>query len=316
MAIDTSTATPLCEPNTTGDQSASACQVYDTGRSGQQPRLLGLFSKLSAEHLAVWRAADFLLLGEIHDNAAHHSLRATLIAHARSTAFEQIRADQLPALEAFAALPPLTRATADLVRLIDWDKSPWSKTSNYTPLFEAAVANKGPILAADPAREVIRATAKTGPEALAASERARLGLDTPLPDAQNAASLVEIEASHCGMIPKAAHPNMAFAQRYRDAHMADVLIKAATAHGGATLIAGNGHVRADRGVPWYLAQRAPDKKAIAILFVEVDDARADPATYVERDAAGRPNADYIVFTPRAARTGDPCDAMKPKPSKP
>lgn len=251
-----------------------------------------------------------VLIGEVHDNLLHHATRAKLLTGAKATAFEQIRADQQPALDSFAALSPETRTTADLLRLIDWEKTSWSKTSNYTPLFDSAVASKLPIYAADPPRDLIRAAAKTGPSAIPAEERTRLGLDAPLSDAQNAASLAEIEASHCGAIPKSAHPNMAFAQRYRDAHMADTLIKAAATNGSAILIAGNGHVRSDRGVPWYLRQRAPDKKVISVLLIEVEDGKTDPAEYVERDETGKPTADYIVFTPRAPRDHDPCDALK------
>jgi len=258
---------------------------------------------------------SMLLLGEVHDNATHHLMRSSLLVLFRAVLFEQIRADQQPALDAFAALPPETRATADLTRLLDWDKTSWSKTSNYTPLFDAAVASKLPILAADPPRDLIRAAAKTGPSAIPAEERTRLGLDTPLSDAQNAASLAEIEGSHCGVIPKSAHPNMAFAQRYRDPHLADTLITAAAKHGSAILIAGNGHVRADRGVPWYLRQRAPDKKIISVLFVEVEDGKTDPADYVQRDETGRPIADYLVFTPRAPRDKDPCEEMRAKVPK-
>ncbi len=297
---------PLCglvhatKPNPAHD--ASMCSSYS-------------WLPLSNELTAIKSTGGIVLLGEIHDNAEHHIARAPLLDLLGPIAFEQIRADQQQALDAFAALPPQTRTTFDLKHLLDWDKSSWSKTSNYTPLFDAAVASKLPIFAADPPRDAIRAAAKSGPSALPAEERTRLGLDTLLPDAQNAASLAEIDASHCGAIPRSAHPNMAFAQRYRDAHMADVLINAAAKGGSAILIAGNGHVRADRGVPWYLHQRAPDKKVISVLLIEVEDGKNDPADYVERDDTGKPTSDYIVFTPRAPRDKDPCEDMRSKAQK-
>jgi uncharacterized iron-regulated protein len=269
-------------------------------------------------------------LGEIHDNGQHHNFRADFLRSFDApfaggkrinpaVAFEQIRADQQPALDTFAAIPDYglnARNTADLLRLLDWDKSPWSKTADYTPLFSAAVNANLPIFAADPPRDLMRKTAKEGPSALPPEERTRLGLDTPLPDAQAAASLAEIEGSHCGMIPKSAHANMAYAQRYRDAHMADVLLKASAAHGSAILIAGNGHVRSDRGVAWYLRQRAPEKKVISVLFVEVEDGKNDPAAYIERDPTGAPIADYIVFTPKHVRDKDPCETMREQMAKP
>ena len=67
----------------------------------------------------------------------------------------------------------------------------------------------------------------------------------------------ELAGSHCGALPAYRFPTMSLAQRYTDAHLAEALVKAAEKHGGAFLLAGNGHVRTDRGVPWYLRQLAP-----------------------------------------------------------
>ena len=123
------------------------------------------------------------------------------------------------------------------------------------------------------------------------------------------ALLTELEESHCGMMPKTAFGNMAFAQRYRDAHLADAVLKAAEKQGSAILLAGNGHVRTDRGVPAYLRQRAPDRKVVSVMLIEVEDGKTDPQAYVPRDPDGKPVADYIVLTPRQQRP-DPCEAMR------
>jgi uncharacterized iron-regulated protein len=272
-----------------------------------------------------------VLLGEVHDNPEHHFFRTRLIEYLTgrfssdapkppAIAFEQIRADQQAGLDAFVdfnAHAARLGNTGDLKRFIEWDKSPWSKMADYTPLFDAAISGRLPIYAADPPREVMKKAAKEGiAAALAPQQRARLGLDTPLGEASNAASLAEIESSHCGMIPKSAHPNMAQAQRYRDAHMADVLLAAADTHGSAILIAGNGHVRSDRGVPWYIRQRAPDKKVVSVLLIEVVAGKTDPDAYVPRDPDGKPAADFIVFTPAGPdRDKDPCEGMKPPTPK-
>ena len=66
------------------------------------------------------------------------------------------------------------------------------------------------------------------------------------------ALLTELEASHCGLMPKSAFGGMAVAQRFRDGNMASILADAAPGSGQVVLVAGNGHVRLDRGVPWYL----------------------------------------------------------------
>jgi uncharacterized iron-regulated protein len=132
-------------------------------------------------------------------------------------------------------------------------------------------------------------------------------LPAPLADALRR----ELEEGHCGALPPQALGGMAAAQRYRDAHMADALLGAAQRHGSAILIAGNGHVRADRGVPWHLRQRAPGAQVTAVLLLEVEEGRTDPADYLPRDSDGRPAADFIIFTPRAERP-DPCESLRKK----
>ena len=148
-----------------------------------------------------------------------------------------------------------------------------------------------------------------GAAALPEDEQKRLRLEKPLPAKLNDALLDELEASHCGLMPKSAFGNMALAQRYRDAHQAAVLVKAAETHGNAVLLAGNGHVRNDRGVPYYLRQLAPDKKIVSVMLIEVEDGKTEPAAYLPRDPDGKPAVDYMLFTPRAERK-DPCAEMR------
>ncbi len=137
----------------------------------------------------------------------------------------------------------------------------------------------------------------------------------PLDDKLHDASLTEIEESHCGAMPKSAFGGMAFAQRLRDATLADVALKAMEKHGAVTVFAGNGHVRSDRGVPWYIRQRAPDVPMDATMLIEVEDGKTDPDAYVPRGPDGTPAADVVLFTPRAERD-DPCKAFQKTPPRP
>lgn len=266
------------------------------------------------------------LLGEVHDNGEHHKLRSVMLEAFEAAVFEQIRADQQPGLDQFAEFNRTAARLgtwSDLLKFIDWRSSPWAKTADYRPLFSAVVSSRLPVYPGDPPRDAMRRSAKEGIDAaLSADDRKRLALDIPLGSAADAASLAEIDGSHCGMIPKSAQPNMASAQRYRDAHMADVLLDAATRHGSAVLFAGNGHVRTDRGVPWYVRARAPSKAIVSVMLIEVLDGKTDANAYIPRDPDGKPAADFIVFTPPGPdRDKDPCAGMKaamekPAPAKP
>ncbi|HML29856.1 MAG TPA: ChaN family lipoprotein, partial [Hyphomicrobium sp.] len=135
--------------------------------------------------------------------------------------------------------------------------------------------------------------------------RLRVAFEDPL----DALAIEEIEDAHCGSLAKDALEGMAFAQRYRDAHLAGSVLKAVQQNGSAILIAGSGHARTDRAVPWYIRKLAPEKRVVSVIFVEIADDSTDAQSYVPRDPDGQPAADFVVFTQPAER-GDSCEAMR------
>ena len=140
-------------------------------------------------------------------------------------------------------------------------------------------------------------------------ERGWLAAAEALPSSLIEALKAELAASHCGVVSADAFANMSLAQRYRDAHLASALVRAADMHASAVLMTGNGHVRTDRGVPWHLRRAAPERKIFAVMLLEVEEGKTDAQAYLPRDADGRPVADYTVFTPRQLRP-DPCERFR------
>lgn len=247
-----------------------------------------------------------ILLGEVHDNPRHHRLRAAIIDRIASAArekgvqspalvFEHIRTDQAPQLGKASFV-----SAGEVLTALNWSTSGWPDQSMFMPLFESAVKWRLPLLAGHPAASAVRDVSRKGFDALASDERTRLALDKPLPDKLQDDLLGDLEASHCGLMAKTAFANMAAAQRYRDAHMADVVATLAKER-TTILLAGNGHVRTDRGVPYYLANRS--QAYVSVLLLEVEDGKSDPAAY------GPFAADAIIFTARAERK-DPCEEMR------
>jgi uncharacterized iron-regulated protein len=296
----------------------------------ERPEILGgPLQRLTTDRGKLWRPtlsvsefrlpSGIVLLGEMHDNPDHHRLRAWLIAGAvraqpdrrPAVVFEHIRTDQQPALDEFKALgQQCCRFTTavDLLRLLQWDKSGWPPGEIFRPLFDAVIAAGLPIYPGDPPRDRVRAVAKTGTAALPAEERTKLALDNPLSGPLAEALNQELIDSHCGALPPQAVAAMGLAQRYRDAHLADAVLEAATRHGSAILIAGNGHLRSDRGVPWHMRQRKPDVRVMSIVLMEVEEGKTDPAAYLPRDPEGKPAVDLLIFTLKAERA-DPCEAF-------
>jgi uncharacterized iron-regulated protein len=271
----------------------------------------GTNEELSPERLAAaLAAAPFVLLGEKHDNPDHHALQAWAIAalaaagRRPSIVWEMITLDQAPALGTYLAQP--SRNAAGLGPAIGWEKTGWPAWSLYQPIAAAALAGGMTIAVGDLDRATIRAISRQGLDAQPAEFRARLGLDAAYgPD--DAASLHrELVESHCGLLPEAALGRMSDVQRSRDAHMARQLIDNGKGkEDGAVLIAGAGHVRRDRAVPWHLARLAPGRGVVTLEFSEVGRDRTDPRRYGIDATTGAAIFDYVWLTPRVDEA-DPC----------
>ena len=297
---------------------------------GEQPIAIGddtcTRSPLQQLVVEVWntiRKGGIVLLGEVHDNPEHHAVRGDIVwprleplvvtqGLRPAALFEHIRTSQQPQLDAFRSKAARSRRSwgaNDLLRMLDWEASGWPSGTIFRPLFQAALSAKLPILPANTVRERMRALVRGDRSGATTDELARLEIAERMPAALLEALAAELADSHCGMVPASAFGGMSLAQRYTDAHMAGSLVGAAERHGGAFLLAGNGHVRTDRGVPWYVRQMAPGRKVLAVMLMEVEDGKVDPAVYLPRAPDGSPAADYVLFTPRHDRP-DPCEKMQ------
>ncbi len=254
----------------------------------------------------------FILLGERHDNPDHHRLQAwvlrALIAAGRRPAvgFEMLGSDDAEALARYLATLPAD--AAGLGAAVGWDRTGWPPWPLYQPIADAALALGVPIVAANLSSAMAQAIARRGMPALDAPLLVRLRLDAPLAASLRAEMAAEILESHCHMLPEAMLDNMIAAQRARDAQMAERLATAGQ-RDGAVLIAGNGHVRKDRGVPAFLALQAPAAPAISVAFLEIQRQEAAPDAYASSFGRGPLPVDYVWFTPRRDDV-DPCEKFR------
>lgn len=257
--------------------------------------------------------AHFVLLGEVHDNPDHHKVQAyavSVLARAserRPIIMEMLKADQERELSGlFAGAGPIGSTT--FFDRVGWDKSGWPSRDIYRPLIDSALTAGYRLYAGSDKRSAVRALSKGGLAKLSNADKQSLGLDRDLPPNMAMALTKELEESHCGLLPSRALSGMALVQRYRDGYMARALV-AAAAPTGAILIAGNGHVRSDRGVPWVLRQLAPEKSIVSVQIMEVQEGQHDPAAYVSTNDKQLSAADFVIFTPRTQRP-DPCEALR------
>lgn len=229
-----------------------------------------------------------VLLGEVHDNAEQHALRlqafrAWLATGARPVlAMEQFDRSRQDAIDGALARTP--RPDADALIAAARGDAGWH-WPHYKPFIELALQHGLPIVAANVPRDEARDVMRQGLQAQ--------GFDPAVPPAVLQQLAGDIEASHCGALPPGLAPQMALAQVARDQFMAQVLARHAPR--GVLLLAGNGHVRTDVGVPHWL-DAATRARSLAIGLLEAGD----------RTTA----FDRIVFTAPQPRP-DPCAGFQP-----
>ena len=117
-------------------------------------------------------AQDIFLLGEIHDNPAHHDIQAQWIGRIAPSAvvFEMLTPQQA---QAVMDLPD--RGADDIRDVTQWDQSGWPSFEIYAPVFDA-VGNR-PIIGAGVPRDDMRAVMAQGVVAsFGAQQAARFGL--------------------------------------------------------------------------------------------------------------------------------------------
>ena len=239
-----------------------------------------------------------VLLGEVHDNAAQHALRIAALeklvasGHRPALAFEQFDRERQPDIDRARRERPrdpdylIASTGADT----GWD---WSF---YRPYVALALEHDLPIVAANLSRRDAMRVAVEGWSAVfdAASIR-KLRLES-LPAQLRRKQERAIAVGHCNLLPPDALVPRARAQIARDIVMA----RAIAGYGarGVVLLAGNGHVRRDVGVPAWLSLDER-RHAVSIGLLEAGDDASAPA-------AGR--FDFFAVT-EAAKRDDPCEEL-------
>ncbi len=246
---------------------------------------------------AAIRGHDVVLLGEVHDNGVQHALRLDalrrLIAQGErpALAFEQFDRDRQPQIDAARRERP-----GDAAYLIEQAAGAKSwRWEFYRPFVQLALDHGLPIVAANLSRkDAFRLSQQGWGALLSESEIGELGLDR-LPAEFFDAHLRAVAKGHCDLIPEPELPAMARAQIGRDLTLA----RSIRPHidRGVVLLTGNGHVRRDIGVPYWLSPQERTR-AFSVGFVEPEDARGSAA-----DLAGQ--FDAVVVTPAVDRP-DPC----------
>lgn len=242
-------------------------------------------------------AADIAILGEKHDNPDHHAIQRRLLASLTSTqalasvSFEMLDSSQQAALD---SLGGVDLQSDEAVRAhLRWDDDGWD-WALYGPLVLDVVRAGTPLRAANISMDEMRAVY---------AEPLEPAVAEALGEAQRERLHVEIDESHCGMLPQSQFPAMVRVQQARDAAMAASLV--GDGDGVNVLIAGNFHARHDLGVSNYLP---PGAAALSLGILEVNAEWMEPQQYLEEFVERLPH-DYVWFTP-AVSAEDYCASLR------
>jgi uncharacterized iron-regulated protein len=247
----------------------------------------------------VMRGHRIVLLGEVHDNAAQHALRAAalrqlVVQGARpALAFEQFDTDRQADIDRARRERP---RDADYLIAQAKGRDDWHWES-YRPFVALALEYDLPIVAANLSREKAMQVAIDGwPALFDPATRNALRLDA-LPADFRRKHEEAIAMGHCNLLPADALRPQARAQMARDLVMAQSIRPYLTR--GVVLLAGNGHVRRDIGVPFWLTEDER-RNVVSIGLLERDDDDTDAELAAAFDA-------YVITEP--APRADPCKEL-------
>ncbi len=208
-------------------------------------------------------SADYILLGELHDNPHHHEARGRLIAAIANKKYAAV-VEYLPT----GPLVQFSGSTLQSLEQAGFSPKAWP-WKLYQPLFEAIRVSGLPLYGSNLDRSISKTIFSGGPiPAAMESDYQKSAL------ASDAKRILENDLidGHCGKLPAQYLEPMFRVQRLTDISMAQVMMR----HSPAILLAGNGHVRHDYGVPQVLRSLEPSRKRVSIGFIEEDrrDAKA------------------------------------------
>ncbi|UGQ45589.1 ChaN family lipoprotein [Massilia endophytica] len=232
-----------------------------------------------------------LLLGEVHDNPQGHKLRYEELRKRveagwrPAIAMEQFDRDQQDLLN------DAQKGCVDAACVIRLMKKPGWDWQQYYGIIQLALDHQLPLIAVNLSRAEASKTVRDGlASGFDEKTRAAYRLNEPVSADFRKAQENEIREGHCNMLPDMMLPGMVDAQMARDVWMAKLIRDQQPRD--VVLIAGNGHVRKDLGVPYWLNAVQPALTVRSIGYLEpkgkgkYDEVREIPAAKRE-DPCGK-----------------------------
>lgn len=246
-------------------------------------------------------AADVILIGEHHDDPAHHRVQAvlldTLLKAERKPVvlFEMLTERQEARYTRYrqnVGIGATQSGAQELEGILEWSVRGWPILPAYLPLFALAEEHSLEVGHAELPTELVRNITRYGVVAIPKSLRERLF--NPL-NAEDFTALVDrlaqvVSKAH-GVPPSDPRiGGLIAAQLAKDAYMA---LRVSALSGPVVLIAGADHVRTDIGVPLHLVKRGFKGKVLSINMVnDASDGEGADENSLARNVI-KPSFDWV-----------------------
>jgi len=236
-----------------------------------------------------------LLLGEVHDNPQAMRERYELLRQRVEAGWRPAIAMEQFDRENQDVLDKAQKGCLDAACVIRVAGGPGWDWQLYYPVLQLALTYQLPLVAVNLSRNDASRVVRDGVQATFDPKSvAAYHLDQALPAGLVGAQQLELQAGHCNMLSDMMIGGMVNAQVARDIWMAKLVLEQvqAAAPRDVVLIAGNGHVRKDIGVAYWLARQDPALRLRSEAFLEADEP-AGRYDVVHRVAA-QPRADQCA----------------------
>ena len=233
--------------------------------------------------------ADALLVGEQHDADEHHKIEQQIVSVLAARGLLAALALEMADVGLSTARLKPSSSEEQTRRSLKWDDKGWPWAA-YGPVVMTAVRAGVPVLGANLPREQM------------AASRDDRTLDVRLPGPALKAQQQAIRIGHCNQLPETQITPMTRLQIAKDITMAEAVHQAAFPGKVVVLLAGNGHVDRQLGVPQHL----PSDLRTRVIHLRAGAEAAIP----------RVEAPDSVWTTAALPDTDYCAALRKENASP
>jgi uncharacterized iron-regulated protein len=217
------------------------------------------------------RGADYILIGETHDNACDHRVQARLIrwlarnSSRTAVGLEMVSAAAQPVLDRFNAG---NLALEELPGALDWEETWGHPFSGYEPVFQAARQAGTPVYGLNISSKILNTIRDRGRPALTEAGRPRIYIP---PSAEEKSVLDRAYDQHKRLpglknrTERLERDQFYLIQAVWDSSMAAeaVRVRSKTGH-RVILLAGQGHIEHGRGIPRRLRMLDPSADVLTL----------------------------------------------------